>query len=59
MNPKINFAAWEVKKVYDDVIKAIGRNRKLILHYFKRLTYKGGKATFQTGKEIISKVLYR
>lgn len=34
MSPKINFAAWEVKKSYDDVIKAIGRNRKRILELF-------------------------
>ena len=34
-NTKINFAAWEVKKTYDDVIKAIGRNRKRILELFK------------------------
>jgi hypothetical protein len=34
MSAKINFAAWEVKKSYDDVIKAIGRNRKRILELF-------------------------
>jgi hypothetical protein len=34
MSSKINFAAWEVKKSYDDVIKAIGRNRKRILELF-------------------------
>jgi len=59
MNPRINFAAWEVKKVYDDVIKAIGRNRKRILYLFKKLQSKGGKATFKTGKDIIQKVLFR
>jgi hypothetical protein len=59
MNPKINFAAWEVKKEYDDVIKAIGRNRKRILHLFKKLISKGGKATFKTAVEIIQSVLYR
>lgn len=41
VNSKINFAAWEVKKSYDDVIKSIGRNRKRILELFKQQEKRG------------------
>ena len=56
-NGKINFAAWEVKKSYDDVIKAIGRNRKLILSMFVAHEKTGEKVTIQTARQIIGKVL--
>ena len=53
----INFAAWEAKKSYDDVIKAIGRNRKRILELFIKQEKMGVKITFETAKSVIKKVL--
>ena len=54
---KPNFAAWEVKKSYDDVIKAIGRNRKLILSLFRAQEKTGKPVTFDTAREVIGSVL--
>ena len=56
---KINFAAWEISKDYDKVIKAIGRNRKRILGIFAHLEKKRRKIDYNTARKVIGDVLRR
>ncbi len=54
---KINFAAWEISLNYENVIKAIGRNRKTIDIKLSALEKLGIPIDFGKAKEVIAEVL--
>jgi len=54
---QINFAAWEISLDYENVIKAIGRNRKTIDIILTNLEKSGTPIDFTKAKEVITEVL--
>ena len=54
---KITETDWETTKNYDEVMVAIGRNRKLLLNKFLNLEQRKVKITFEVAKEVFVEVL--
>ena len=52
-----NHSDWENTKNYDDVLAAIGRNRKLIMNKFLNLEQRKVEITYEVAKVIMKEVL--
>ena len=56
-NTALNVSAWECSKEYENVLKNIGKNRKLLINLFDELSSKQVTITSEKAKEVISGVL--
>lgn len=50
-------AKWETTKQYDQIVKAIARNRKFLTDAFTKIEQKEKNLTFEKAREIISELL--
>ena len=53
----LNVSQWECSKEYEDIMKTIGKNRKLLVSTFDSLKEKGDEITLEKAKEVIGNVL--
>lgn len=53
----LNVSEWECSKEYENVMKIIGKNRKLLISTFDDLKQKGTPITLEKAEEIIGNIL--
>ena len=56
MRNRSELSKWECSKEYDNVMKCIGRNRKILLSTFKDIAEQGKVITPEVVKQTISKI---
>jgi len=56
-NIALNVSGWECSKEYENVLKTIGKNRKLLINLFDNLKSSGVTITSEKAKEVIAGIL--